>query len=178
MTGTHAWARRSGALGVGLLALGSAGLPPPAPAAEPRVIQSERHAFRVVVLVEGLEHPWGLAFLPDGRLLVTERPGRLRLIANGRLEPQPIGGLPAIAVRGQGGLLDVALHPRYPETGWVYLSYAAPGEGGAATEVLRGRLRGGQTRGRRGASSGSSRSRAAASTSARAWSSTAPDTST
>jgi glucose/arabinose dehydrogenase len=114
------------------------------PAAEPRVVRSERHAFRVVVLVEGLEHPWGLAFLPDGRLLVTERPGRLRLVANGRLDPQPIGNLPAIAVRGQGGLLDVALHPRYAETGWVYLAYAAAGEGGIGTEVLRGRLRDGQ----------------------------------
>jgi glucose/arabinose dehydrogenase len=113
-------------------------------AAEPRVVQSERHTFRVVVLVEGLEHAWGLAFLPDGRLLVTERPGRLRLIANGRLDPQPIGGLPAIAAYGQGGLLDVALHPRYAETGWVYLAYAAPGAGGAGTEVLRGRLRDGR----------------------------------
>jgi glucose/arabinose dehydrogenase len=77
-------------------------------------------------------------------LLVTERPGRLRLIVNGGLDPRPIGGLPAIAAHGQGGLLDVALHPRYAETGWVYLSYAAPGDGGVGTEVLRGRLRGGQ----------------------------------
>ena len=136
--------RRRGTAGAALLALASVGLPEPAPAVEPQVIQSERHAFRVVVLVEGLENPWGLAFLPDGRLLVTERPGRLRLVANGTLDPQPIGGLPAIAVPGQGGLPDVALHPRYPETGWVYLSYAARGEGGAAPEVLRGRLRGGQ----------------------------------
>ena len=133
-----------GVLGTALLALGSAGLPLPALTAEPQVIRSERHAFRVAVLVEALEHPWGLAFLPDGRLLVTERPGRLRLIVNGRLEPQPIGGLPAIAVHGQGGLLDVALHPRYAETGWIYLSYAAPGDRGVGTEVLRGRLRGGR----------------------------------
>jgi glucose/arabinose dehydrogenase len=129
---------------VAVLALGLALPAGPAPAVEPRVIRSERHAFRVVVLVEGLEHPWGLAFLPDGRLLVTERPGRLRVVADGRLDPRPIEGLPPIAAQGQGGLLDVALHPRYPETGWLYLSYAAPGEGGAGTEVLRGRLRGGR----------------------------------
>jgi glucose/arabinose dehydrogenase len=114
------------------------------PAVEPREFRSERHAFRVVVRVEGLEHPWRFAFLPDGRLLVTERPGRLRVIADSRLDPQPIGGLPRVAASGQGGLLDVALHPRYAETGWVYLFYSAPGEGGAGTEVLRGRLRGGQ----------------------------------
>jgi glucose/arabinose dehydrogenase len=116
----------------------------PASAAEQRVVESERHAFRVVILVEGLGYPWGLAFLPDGRLLVTERSGRLRVVANRRLNPQPIGGLPRIAEHGQGGLLDVALHPRYAETRWVYLSYAAAGEGGVGTEVLRGRLRGGQ----------------------------------
>jgi glucose/arabinose dehydrogenase len=113
-------------------------------AVEPKEFRAEHHAFRVVVLVQGLENPWGLAFLPDGRLLVTERPGRLRLIVGGRLEPQPVAGLPAIASRGQGGLLDVTLHPRYVETGWVYLSYSGPGEGGAGTEVLRGRLRGGR----------------------------------
>jgi glucose/arabinose dehydrogenase len=66
------------------------------------------------------------------------------VIANGRLDPQPIGGLPRVAAYKQGGLLDVALHPQYAETGWVYLSYSGPGEGGASTEVLRGRLRGGQ----------------------------------
>jgi glucose/arabinose dehydrogenase len=96
---------------------------------------------RVVVLTEGLEHPWSLAFLPDGRWLVTERPGRLRVVRDGRVDPRPVEGLPAIAAQGQGGLLDVTLHPRYAETGWVYLSYAARGEGGIGTEVLRGRLR-------------------------------------
>jgi glucose/arabinose dehydrogenase len=91
--------------------------------------------------VEGLEHPWGLAFLPDGRLLVTERPGRLRIVRDGTLDPRPVEGLPEIAAVGQGGLLDVALHPRYAATEWIYLSYAARGDGGIGTEVLRGRLR-------------------------------------
>jgi glucose/arabinose dehydrogenase len=109
-----------------------------------QVIRSQDHEFRVVKLVEGLEHPWGLAFLPDGRKLVTERPGRLRLVAkDGRLESQPVTGLPAIAATGQGGLLDVALHPRFSENRLVYLSYSARGQGGVGTEVARGRLAGG-----------------------------------
>jgi len=105
------------------------------------VINTEKHAIRVVTVTEGLDHPWGLAFLPDGRMLVTERSGQLRLVnADGQLDPEPVAGLPKIAVRGQGGLLDVALHPRFDENQLVYLSYAAPGEGGAGTEVARGRL--------------------------------------
>ncbi len=111
-----------------------------AQAAEP-VTSSEEHAFRVVIVTRGLEYPWGLAFLPDGRRLVTERPGRLRLVAaDGTLDPRPVAGLPPIAVHGQGGLLDVALHPQFAENGLVYLSYAARGEGGIGTEAARGRL--------------------------------------
>ena len=106
--------------------------------------ESSRHRFRVVKLIEGLDHPWGLAFLPNGSALVTERPGRLRRIVDGRLDPKPIAGVPAVYARGQGGLLDVALHPRFDENQLVYLSYASPGGGGAATAVLRGRLAGGR----------------------------------
>lgn len=99
--------------------------------------------FNAVTVTEGLEYPWGLAFLPDGRMLVTERPGRLRLVdADGRLHPQPLSGVPAVAVVGQGGLLDVALHPDFARNGWIYLSYAAQGEGGYGTEVVRARLEG------------------------------------
>ncbi|HSF20584.1 MAG TPA: PQQ-dependent sugar dehydrogenase [Burkholderiales bacterium] len=116
---------------------------PGATAAQAQIKRSEAHDFRVVRLVEGLEHPWGLAFLPDGRMLVTERPGRLRVIGrDGKLDPQAISGLPQITVHGQGGLLDVALHPRFAENNLVYLSYAARGEGGVGTEVARGRLAG------------------------------------
>ena len=97
-------------------------------------------AIRVVTVVEGLEHPWGMAFLPDGRMLVTERPGRLRVIENGRLRAEPIAGLPPIAAQGQGGLLDVAPHPDFASNGWIYLSYAGAGPGGVGTEVGRGRL--------------------------------------
>ncbi len=105
-----------------------------------QTFKSAEHDFRVVTIVDGLEHPWGLAFLPDGRMLVTERRGRLRIIADGRLDPEPVQGLPAIAVQGQGGLLDVAVHPRFADNALVYFSYAARGSDGVSTEVARGRL--------------------------------------
>jgi glucose/arabinose dehydrogenase len=98
--------------------------------------------FVVYTLTDELEHPWGMAFLPDGRILVTERPGRLRLIENNKLHPEPVTGLPRIAASGQGGLLDIALHPEYKDNGWVYLSFSAEGRGGLGTEVVRGKLKG------------------------------------
>jgi glucose/arabinose dehydrogenase len=97
--------------------------------------------FNVVTVTDGLKHPWGMAFLPDGGILVTERPGRLRLIKEGKLDPAPIGGLPEIAARGQGGLLDVVLHPQYESNGWIYLSYVSRGKGGFGTEVMRAKLK-------------------------------------
>jgi aldose sugar dehydrogenase len=98
-------------------------------------------AFEVAAVVDGLQHPWGLAFLPgDEGILVTERPGRLRLVRGGVLQPQPIAGVPQVWAQGQGGLLDVALHPDFARTRWVYLTYSKPGTGGATTAVARGRL--------------------------------------
>ena len=114
----------------------------PATDARAQTYRSDEHAFRVVKLVAGLDHPWGLAFLPDGAMLVTERPGRLRVVRGGRLEAKAIEGLPRIVAHGQGGLLDVALHPRFAENRLVYLSYAGPGDGGIGTEVARGRFTG------------------------------------
>lgn len=101
-------------------------------------------ALKPVVLVRGLSHPWGLAFLPgfeqDGRMLVTERDGRLRIVsARGESGP-PIAGLPPVEARGQGGLLDVVLDPRFAQNRWVYWSYSEPGAGGNSTAVARGRL--------------------------------------
>lgn len=95
---------------------------------------------KVVTLTQGLEHPWSMAFLPDRRILITERPGRLRIFQNGSLHPEPISGLPKIAAKGQGGLLDVILHPEYKKTGWIYFSYVAPGNRSMGTEVARARL--------------------------------------
>ncbi|MCC6533796.1 MAG: PQQ-dependent sugar dehydrogenase [Burkholderiales bacterium] len=109
-------------------------------AGEMPAVRTEEHAVRVRVLVRGLEHPWSVAFLPDGRMLVTEREGRLRIVRDGKLEPKPVAGVPPVAASGQGGLLDVVLHPRFVDNGWIYLSYAARGPGGVGTEVARARL--------------------------------------
>jgi len=115
-----------------------------APGLEAQTFRSEAHAFRVVRLLEGLEHPWSLAFLPDGSMLITERPGRLRLVRGGRLEARPIAGLPQIAASGQGGLLDVVLHPAFASNQLVYLAYAARGTDGVGTELARGALKDGR----------------------------------
>jgi glucose/arabinose dehydrogenase len=96
---------------------------------------------RADAVASGLQNPWALEFMPDGRMLVTERPGRLRIVEkDGSLSP-PISGVPAVHARDQGGLLDVALDPRFAENRLVYLSFAEPGEGGTSgTAVARGRL--------------------------------------
>jgi glucose/arabinose dehydrogenase len=107
-------------------------------------VKSEEHSFKVETVVEGVETPWSVAFLPDGRMLVTEKPGRLRIVENGKLVPEPVAGIPRVWPDGQGGLLDVAVHPGYASNGWIYLSYSDPGANGSAmTRVLRGRLKGG-----------------------------------
>jgi glucose/arabinose dehydrogenase len=97
-------------------------------------------AFTVETIAGGLEHPWAVAFLPDGQFLVTERPGRLRVVAaDGTLSPA-VTGLPAVDNRNQGGLLDVVLDPAYPTSHVIYWSYAEPREGGNGTAVARGTL--------------------------------------
>lgn len=100
-----------------------------------------------VTAIKGLDHPWGVAFLPDGGMLVTERPGRLRVVRNGTLDPAPIGPLPAMLATGLGGLLDVSLHPQFATNHLIYLTYSKPGEeqGNATTAVYRARWDGGST---------------------------------
>ena len=106
-------------------------------------VQSEKHAFRISSLVTGLENPWSVAFLPDGRFLITERAGRLRLVSSDfKLDPKPIDGLPEVVSHGQGGLFDVVLHPQYAQNGWIYWAYNAPGPGGWGTALARGKLQG------------------------------------
>ncbi len=112
-------------------------------AAQPQTVKSEKHDFRIVTLVRGLQNPWSIAFLPDGRMLVTERAGRLRIVGKDyKLDPKPVEGLPEIVASGQGGLLDVVLHPQYDKNGWIYWSYNAPGTGGWGTALARGKLEG------------------------------------
>ncbi|MGG6296671.1 PQQ-dependent sugar dehydrogenase [Leptolyngbya sp. AN02str] len=95
-----------------------------------------------VTLAEGLEHPWGIVWLPDGNMLVTERPGRLRIIRNGVLDPNPIPGVPEVLAVGQGGLLDISLHPQFEQNGWVYFTYAAGSRSANHTRVARARFDG------------------------------------
>jgi aldose sugar dehydrogenase len=104
--------------------------------------KSEKAGFELETFAEGLENPWGLAFLPDGRMLVTERPGRLRIVAADGTLSSPVAGVPKVFARGQGGLLDVALDPHYADNGVIYLSYAEPGPSGGGTAVARARLNG------------------------------------
>lgn len=99
---------------------------------------------RVVPVATGLSRPWGLAFLPNGDMLVTERPGTLKRIPKNGGSPQAITGVPEVVAQGQGGLLDVVLHPEFEQNRWVYLSLAAGQPGQAGTRVVRGQLQGNQ----------------------------------
>jgi len=102
--------------------------------------RSEQHDFQIFKVAEGLDHPWGMAFLPDGDLLVTERSGGLKRVEAGSGKLHAVAGVPEVAASGQGGLLDVALHPEFAANRLVYLSYAGSGPGGTGTEVARGRF--------------------------------------
>lgn len=105
-----------------------------------RVFDTELHQVRVTTVAAGLEHPWSVAFLPDGKFLITERPGRLRIVdAKGNVSA-PLQGLPKVAAVGQGGLLDVALAPDFAQSRRIYFSYAEPRDGGNGTSVARARL--------------------------------------
>ncbi len=112
-----------------------------AQAPQPVRATSSAGPLLVETVAAGLENPWGLAFLPDGRMLVSERAGRLRIVSGDGKLGAPLGGLPRIAARGQGGLLDVALDPNFRENRMIYISYAEPRDnGGAATAVTRAQL--------------------------------------
>lgn len=110
--------------------------------AQDRVHRSAYHDYRVVTVVDGLEHPWSIAFLPGGDMLVTERPGRLRVVRDGRLLADPVPGLPEVRVGGQGGLLDVVPHPDFAANRLLYISYSKPNDDGSegTTAVIRARF--------------------------------------
>ena len=129
-----------------MLAAGlAAGLTALPVAAVSQVFTSDRADFRLETVAEGLRHPWSLAFLPGGSQLVTERAGRLRLIESGDLRPEPIGGLPDLVVSGQGGLLDIVLHPDFANNRTLFLSYTHKHSwAGMTTRVAKARFDGGQ----------------------------------
>ena len=108
------------------------------------VFKSERHSFRLETVFDGLDTPWGFAFLPDTRVIVTERPGRLRILTPGQPLAEPIRGVPRVWVQQDGGLLDVALDPDYAKNGWIYLGYSVQGDGPISmTTIVRGHVRDG-----------------------------------
>jgi len=106
------------------------------------VINSEDQKFTVDTLSNTLKNPWGITFLPDQRILVTEREGRIVVFKNGEQQAEEIENVPAVYANGQGGLLDIQLHPDYETNGLIYLTYAKPGEGGGATTLARTKLDG------------------------------------
>jgi glucose/arabinose dehydrogenase len=115
----------------------------PAPPPLPQTFFSGETPIRVVPVARGLSHPWSLAFLPSGEMLVTERDGRLRIIRNGMLDPQPVAGVPSVFARVLGGLLDVALHPQFAQNRFIYLAYSKAGDNNLSTTALaRGRFDG------------------------------------
>lgn len=112
----------------------------------PQPPKTKYYKLQLEELATGLNHPWSLAFLPDGHMLVTERPGRLLIISSDGQEITEITGLPPISASGQGGLLDVVPHPQFSQNQLIYFSYSAPGDGGIGTEVARAQLIDGRLR--------------------------------
>ena len=101
---------------------------------------AEQHKIRVTTLVHGLDHPWAMAFLPDGNILITERPGRLRIVRGGALDPQPMAGIPQVRAVRTAGLLDLVLHPKFAENRLIYFTYSKPGpDNNLAVTLARGR---------------------------------------
>ncbi len=132
------WSRYRFQLSIGMLSL----LVCPLSMLHADIIQSQQHTFNVEVVTSGLQRPWGLAFLPSGDILVTERAGRLRRIEGSVLLKTSIAGLPKVQEKGQGGLMGLALHPDFAQNRWLYLAYAAGSWGKYGTEVVRARFDG------------------------------------
>ena len=113
------------------------GLPPP-----PQPAKVIKAGYKITEIAKGLDHPWSMAFLPDGSMLVTERVGRLRLIRGGVLQMEPVGGVPAVHTGSQAGLFDIVLHPKFAQNNIVYLTYAAGTKEANGTQVARARFDG------------------------------------
>jgi aldose sugar dehydrogenase len=134
----------AGAVFLALAVMSACADPAPMSAQTGEVHSSQHHDFRVVTVAEGFVNPWSIAFLPGGDMLVTERPGRLRIVRDGVLDPTPIAGVPEVRAQGQGGLLDVVLHPEFESNRLVYLSFSKPRNDGeeGTTAVVRGQFDG------------------------------------
>lgn len=111
-----------------------------AASAQSDIHNAANHDYRVVTVVDGLVQPWSMSWLPGGDMLVTEKPGRLRIVRNGQLLPEAVPGVPAVFYEGQGGLFDVVPHPSFSDNRLVYLTFAKPVEGGSTTAIVRGTL--------------------------------------
>jgi glucose/arabinose dehydrogenase len=98
--------------------------------------------FKTVTVAEGLNSPWGMTWLPDGRMLVTEREGDILIIKNDKLTGEKLSGVPEVYDKNQGGLLDIQLHPDYETNGWIYFSFSKPGDGGGSTAIMRAKIEG------------------------------------
>ena len=107
-----------------------------------QVTATLKDAFTVDTLYTKLRNPWGMTWLPDGRALVTERSGEILVFKDDKFTGQKLEGLPPVYVKGQGGMMDIQLHPRYRENGWIYIAYAKPGTGGGSTTIIRAKLNG------------------------------------
>ena len=129
--------RATAVFAAALVAACSAGTPSQA---EDRVIATQAGPLELATVVEGLEHPWSLAFLPEGRMLVSERPGRLRIVAPEGGLSAPLAGVPEVYAKRQGGLLDVVPDPGFADNRKIYLAYSEPADGKAGTAVARARL--------------------------------------
>jgi glucose/arabinose dehydrogenase len=105
------------------------------------IVRTELLTLKIDTLAKGLENPWAMAFLPDGSMLITERPGRIRIWANGKLLSTPVSGVPEVWAGGQGGLLDMALHPDFKKNGWIYMTYSAKTGRDASTALARATLK-------------------------------------
>ena len=134
--------RRTSPLLLAAALAATASAPAPVSAQNTVVVPSVHHDFMVDTVATGLEHPWAIAFLPNGDMLVTERPGRLRVVRDGRLLPDPVAGVPEVRQGGQGGLLDVEPHPDFAANRLLYLSYSKPNADASegTTAVVRGRF--------------------------------------
>jgi aldose sugar dehydrogenase len=106
------------------------------------VLISAKQEFTIDTITSELKNPWGITFLSDGRVLVTERAGEIRIVKDGKLLNEKLEGVPAVFAHGQGGLLDIARHPDYDNNGWMYFSYAKPGDGGGGTTIARAKIDG------------------------------------